>query len=97
MIDLTPIIVAVVALIAAIVTHKLIPWIHSNTTVNQQEMLDSLYKTLVFAAEQIYGAHNGSDKLDYVVNELEKRGFTADRAKIESTVWEYLNSNKVEG
>ena len=95
-IDLTDIIIAAITIIAAIVVNKLTPWIKSNTTAKQQELIDSMYRTLVFAAEQLYGANNGSEKLDYVVQELEKRGFTADRAKIEATVWEYLNSGVIE-
>ena len=93
-IDLTSLILCLVAVIAAVIAKKLIPWINSNTTAEQQEFLDGLYKTLVFAAEQIFGEHSGSEKLDYVIAELEKRGYTADRAKIEATVWEYLNSDK---
>lgn len=45
-------------------------------------------KALIFAAEQLYGAGKVSAKLDYVVDELEKRGFTADRVAIEATVKE---------
>lgn len=95
MIDMTPVIIAVIAVVAAIVAYKLVPWINSNTTEKQQDIIDGVYRMLVFAAEQIYGEHRGSEKLTYVITELEKRGFTADLAKIEATVWEYLNSNKI--
>ena len=89
-IDITTIINAVIALIGAIITYKVVPWIKTKTTVEQQKLLEATVKTLVFAAEQLYGAGEGTAKLDYVVDELEKRGFTADRVAIEATVKENL-------
>lgn len=99
MIDLTPILQAVLALLAALVTYKLIPWIKAKTTQEQQNLLLSITSVLVFAAEQLYGSGRGEEKLDYVVRELETRGFTADRAAIEAVVRDYadkLTSKKLE-
>jgi hypothetical protein len=93
-IDLTPIFQAIIALLAAVVTYKLIPWLKSKTTEQQQIVLKSVVNTLVFAAEQLYGAGKGEEKLDYVVMELHKRGFTVDRAEIEAAVRESLNWNR---
>lgn len=90
-IDLTPIFQAVIALLAALVTYKLVPWIKARTTESQQALLSATVRTLVYAAEQLYGAGKGAEKFDYVVGELEKRGFTADRAQIEAAVAEQLN------
>lgn len=87
-IDLTPILQAIIALIAAIITAKVIPWIKAKTTNEQQMMLFAAVKTLVFAAEQIYGAGKGEEKLEYVVHELEKQGYTADRNLVEAAVRE---------
>ena len=92
MIDLTPIFEAILALLAALVTYKLIPWIKARTTAEPQSLLAATVKTLVYAAEQLYGAGKGAEKLDYVIKELEARGFTADRAAIEAAVAEQLNS-----
>lgn len=94
MIDLTTIANAVIALIAAIITYKVIPWIQAKTTNEQRNMLRAAIKTLVFAAEQIYGAGKGSEKLDFVIEQLKKQGFTANRVEIEAAVGEYLNSWK---
>ena len=94
MIDLTPIFEAIFALLAALVTYKLIPWIKARTTAEQQSLLAATVKTLVYAAEQLYGAGKGAEKLDYVISELEKRGFTADRAAIEAAVAEQLGKEK---
>ncbi len=94
-IDLTPIFQAIIALLAALVTYKLIPWIKARTTESQQALLSATVRTLVYAAEQLYGAGEGAKKLDYVIAELEKRGFAADRAEIEAAVAEAFNLSEV--
>lgn len=91
-IDITPIIQAIIALIAALITTKLVPWIKARTTVEQQALLRATIKTLVFAAEQLYGAGEGEQKLDYVIKQLEDRGFTANRAEIEAVIKENLTT-----
>lgn len=91
-IDLTAIFQAILALLAAIITYKVIPWIKARTNSEQQSLLKATIRTLVFAAEQLYGAGNGAEKLDFVVKQLEKQGFTANRVEIEAAVGEYLNS-----
>lgn len=92
MIDLTPIINAVIALIAAIIAYKLIPWIKARTTNEQQAMLRAAVKTFVFAAEQLYGAGKGSEKLNFVTLKLREQGFTVDPVEIEAAVGEYINN-----
>lgn len=91
-IDLTAIFQAILALLAAIITYKVIPWIKARTNSEQQGLLRATIRTLVFAAEQLYGAGKGAEKLDFVVKQLEKQGFTANRVEIEAAVGEYLNS-----
>lgn len=86
-IDLTPILQAVIALLAAIITAKLIPWIKSKTTAQQQSALLATVRILVYAAEQLYGAGKGDEKLDYVCNQLRERGYEVNRAEIEATVY----------
>lgn len=89
-IDLTPIFQAIIALLAALVTYKLIPWIKARTTKEQQEGLVAAAKIAVYAAEQMYGAKNGDMKLDYARNVLLAAGYDIDttvlRAAIENAV-----------
>ena len=85
-IDLTPIIAALVMLAAGLITYKLLPWIKARATTEQLVVVESVTRILVFAAEQMYGAGKGDEKLDYVIKELEKRGFTAARAALEAVV-----------
>ncbi len=93
-IDLTPIFQAIITLIASLITLKLIPYIKARTSEKQHLMLNAVVNTLVFAAEQLYGAGHGKDKLEFVQKELIKRGFTADIEAIEGAVWELINGKK---
>ncbi|MBQ8708855.1 MAG: hypothetical protein IJ523_12275 [Succinivibrionaceae bacterium] len=95
-IDLTPIFQALIALMGALVTYKLIPWIKSKTTAQQQENLQAAAKIAVYAAEQLYpGKKEGEKKLDYVINALDNAGFYINkpmaREAIEKAVYE-INS-----
>lgn len=92
MIDLTPIFNAIIVLLAAIVTHKIVPWVVAKTTNEQQAMLRATIRTLVFAAEQVYGAGSGSAKLQYVVEQLEAQGYTVDMNEIEAAVKENISA-----
>ncbi|MBP5461892.1 MAG: holin [Lachnospiraceae bacterium] len=91
--DLTHILLAVIDLLVAIITYKLIPWIKSKTTANQQAIMLAAVKTMVFAAEQMYGAGNGAEKLAFVKAKLQQQGFDVDTSVIEAAVAEYLNYN----
>ena len=96
MFDITPIIEAVAALIAVIITAVVIPYIKSKTTTQQQARINAWVKIAVAAAEQIYkGSGRGEEKKEYVINWLEERGFTLDEdevdALIESAVYELNN------
>lgn len=90
MIDLTPIVQAVLAVLAALITAFVIPWIKAKATVQQRELLERGVKTAVFAAEQVYGSGWGRDKMRYAEEYLRKRGYTVDIDLIEATVREYF-------
>lgn len=94
MINLTPILLAIIDLIAALVTYRLIPLIKANTDEKQRALIEAAVETAVFAAEQIYGAGNGEKKLDYAVAWLHERGYDISRADIEACVYNYLNGPK---
>lgn len=87
-IDLTPIFQAIIGLLAMWITIKATPWIKARTTKQQQDLMLSTVRILVYAAEQIYGAGRGEQKLDYVQDMLKAKGFTVDIDAIEATVRE---------
>ena len=90
-IDLTPIFQAVIALLAALITYRLIRWIKSKTTNEQKSALRALIKTMVFAAEQIYEEGQGHEKLNFVQQKLAQAGYIVDVAEIEAAVSQYIN------
>lgn len=92
MIDLTPIFDAIIALLAALITAKLIPWIKEKTTREQQQSFSAMVRILVYAAEQIYGAGNGYEKMKYVKDQLAERGYKFDEAVIEAEVKKMTDS-----
>ena len=98
MIDFTTIIEALLGLLAAIITMFLIPWLKSRTTVEQQTALNIAARTLVFAAEQIYGSKTGQQKKDYVVAFLLSKGIVIDidevTALIESEVYKLTDTRQ---
>lgn len=69
------------------------PWIKSKTDAQQQANLMALVKVAVYAAEQLYGAGHGADKLAYARDWLAQKGYAVDLAAIEAAVRE-LNSTK---
>lgn len=94
--NITPIIEAVFALIAAIVTAVVVPYIKSRTTAAQQTEIAAWVRIAVTAAEQIYnGTVRGQEKKKYVEDWLKAHGVTVDSEKldamIESAVYELKN------
>lgn len=88
----TPIIEAVVTLIAAVITAYVIPLIKSKTTEAQQKKIAALVEIAVLAAEQIYKESGmGQQKKAYVITWLREHDVTVDEEKldalIESTVY----------
>ena len=47
----------------------------------------------VFAAEQIFGAGHGADKMDYAMRYLSEKGFDVDVREIEAMVHDYFSHN----
>jgi hypothetical protein len=95
MTDITPIVLCVVAILGALWTYILAPYIKSKTTAEQRAAMQTMIGTLVYAAEQIYkGTGRGQEKLEYVVKALEAKGIyvnlddttDAARAMIEAAV-----------
>lgn len=90
-INLTPVFETIIALLAALITYKLIPWIKSKTSAEQYANIQAATKTFCYAAEQLYGANRGPEKLRYVEAKLAEKGYSVDVDLIEATVAEYFN------
>lgn len=100
MFDITVIIEAVFALLAAVITAIVIPYIKSKTTTSQQAEINVWVKIAVTAAEQIYtGSGRGAEKKAYVLNWLREHGITVDAEKldalIEAAVYDLTNNGLI--
>ncbi len=96
MTDITPIIEAVFALLAAIITAVVIPYIKNRTTAQQQAEINAWVRIAVTAAEQVYkGTGRGEEKKAFVLEWLKSHGVTVDMEKldalIESAVYDMNN------
>lgn len=82
--DITPVLNAVIALAAAVVTAFVIPWIKSKTTAEQREEIGAWVKIAVTAAEQIYSvAGKGKEKKKYVIDFLAEKNLRIDEESVD--------------
>ena len=83
--NITPIIETVFALIAAVITAIVIPYIRSKTTAQQQTEINAWVRIAVSAAEQIYvGSGRGQEK--NVINWLAEHGVTLDETRLDAMI-----------
>ena len=86
-IDITPIIEAVVALIAALITAFVVPWIKEKISKEKLEKIKVWVEVAVEAAEQLYtGSGRGAEKKAYVVEFLNSKGFKIDAETLDKLI-----------
>lgn len=93
-VDLTPVLEAVISLVVAIFSIIVIPkfkaWLNTKLTASQIEVVKTIIKALVDAAEQIYTNTNksGTSKKKYVMElaktKLAELGYSIDDKEIEA-------------
>lgn len=87
MVDLTPIITAVLTLIFSLITAFLIPYIKAKTTDEQFNTIKLWVQVAVQAAEMLYvGSGRGEEKKQYVIEFLKSKGFTLNAGEIENLI-----------
>lgn len=100
MIDWTSIILGVLALLSAVVTGFLIPWLRSKTTTEQQEQIRTTLRMLMGAAEVYFASGEGAKKKEWVLNQL-KENYGIDGEWIEDWLEgmyrELLADNVIDG
>lgn len=90
--DITDIIQVVLAIIGAIWTYIIAPFIKAKTTEKQRENLAFWVDAAIDAAEQIFvGSGRGVEKKRYVYDWLEKKGLTFDQDEVEVLIESYVN------
>ena len=104
--DITQILLGIILILGGLAILIVWPYIKSHVSAEQLSMLAGIAQTVVFAAEKIFGAKMGADKLAYALGLakklLEKKGLTFDeeviRAAIEAQVQQLsLDQKAVEG
>jgi hypothetical protein len=86
LIDLTTLINAALLVLLALSKYKLTPWVEANTTEKQQAALKSAARIGVYAAEQLFGALNGDQKLVFVRGYLRNKGYDVDTQEVKNTI-----------
>lgn len=87
MVNITPIINAVIALVAALVSAFLIPWLKNKVAADKLAQYKEWVTIAVKAAEQIYaGTGRGEEKKKYVVAFLQAKGFKIDFDSIDNMI-----------
>lgn len=86
MIDLTNLIEAALEVLAIVVVLYLIPMIKAKLSNEQEAKLRGVFEVAVYAAEKIYGAKKGDEKLAYVEEYLRKRGIRVDAMRLKAYV-----------
>lgn len=98
MIDYTQIIQAVIALLSAVITCLLIPWIRSKTKSAKLDNLNLYLKVLMSAAETYFGSDMGKEKKQFVLDELERNGIHFDAETVQDALeamWRELVSQGI--
>lgn len=87
MIDLTPIMEAIIALVVAVITAFVIPWLKGKIDADKLEQIKLWVTVAVKAAEQLYnGTGRGEEKKAYVVKFLQEKGFTIDPDSLDKLI-----------
>jgi len=84
--NITPIINAVIALIAALISAFVIPWIKKKAAACDLEQMQAWTKIAVAAAEQLYTALQGDVKKQYVMKYLAEKGYNVNDEDIENAI-----------
>lgn len=82
MLDLTPILEAIIALAASAITLFLIPWLRERFGNEKLEKARGWVEIAVYAAEKLYGAGNGDQKLEYAEDFLAQHNIKLDTAEL---------------
>lgn len=82
MLDFTPILEAIIALAASAITIFLIPWLRQRYGNETLEKARGWVEIAVYAAEKLYGAGNGDQKLEYAEAFLAQHNIKLDTSEL---------------
>lgn len=86
MTDLTPVINAFIALISAVISVFLIPWIKRKTNQQDREEMLKWIEIAVSASQQLYHNLDGAERKKYVQDYLELKGYDISSKDIDNAI-----------
>lgn len=86
LIDLTNLIEALLELAFLALVVIVIPWAKAKLSNEQETKLLTIFEIAVMAAEKLYGAGKGDEKLKYVESYLAARGIKVDAMRLKAYV-----------
>lgn len=84
--DYTILVQAIITLAATLITAYLVPYIKAKAGTAKYDRAMQMVRVAVRAAEQLYGAGKGDEKLKYVENRLLEQGIKIDLADIKDMI-----------
>lgn len=84
--DLTQVINAFIALIAAVISAFIIPWIRRKTSEKDREEMLKWIEIAVAAAQQLYHELNGSERKEYVQQFLLSKGYDISSKEVDMAI-----------
>lgn len=84
--NITPVINAVIALLAALITAFLVPWIKSKVGAQNMDQLLAWVDIAVAAAEQLFTSTDTQKKKQYVLDFLKGKGYTVNTEEVNNAV-----------
>lgn len=101
MIDFTPLVEALITLAVTAITVFLIPWLRERYGTEKLAKAQGWVQVAVLAAEKLYGAGKGDEKLAFVENFLEEHNIILDmdalRALVNAEIKKMENAFPVAG
>lgn len=86
MIDLTPMINALIALLGVVVVYYAVPWLKSRTTAAQREEINAWVKIGCAAAEQLYNSGQISNRKAYVLQFLAQKNLKVNMDELDKMI-----------
>ena len=84
--DLTPIINALILVVAGLVSMYFLPWLKSKKTAEETKDLVMWAEIAVAAAQQLYHQLDGEARLKHALSVLAAAGFDIDTAEVRNAV-----------
>lgn len=84
--NLTPILIALLILVAVLIICYLIPWIKTKTTAQQRENIYFWIRIACSAAEQLFKSGEGQKKKQYVLEFLQSKNLKVDMDELDKMI-----------